>query len=147
MSSKYPQKFKNAEAKRRDIQLIHIAKQQLGLDEETYRAMLMSVGGKSSSSELDIKGRKAVLDHLKACGFKPTRAQRPGQTHRALAAEKQPIEAKIGAQLKALGAEWPYAYAIARRLYPEVTRFEFLTVEQLGKVSGALARTINSRKG
>lgn len=69
-SNKYPAKFKLEDAKRREIQFIHIAKQQLGMDDDTYRAMLLSVAGVSSSTELDIRGRKQVLDHLKTCGFK-----------------------------------------------------------------------------
>ena len=71
MSNQYPAKFKQADLKRREIQLIHIAKQQLGMDDETYRAMLWAVARVKSSTELDFAGRKKVLDHLKACGFKP----------------------------------------------------------------------------
>ena len=69
MSNQYPAKFKRADEHRKDIQLIHIAKQQLGLDDETYRAMLWAVARVKSSTELDFAGRKKVLDHLKGCGF------------------------------------------------------------------------------
>lgn len=130
---------------KKEIALIHIAQQQLGMEDDAYRAMLWSVARVKSSIELDFAGRKNVLDHLKACGFQVQRAQQPGQVHRALAADKQAIERKIGAQLKALDAGWPYAYAVAKRQFPEVARFEFLTVEQLGKVASALARTLQSR--
>ncbi|MDD2721630.1 MAG: regulatory protein GemA [Gallionella sp.] len=70
MSQSYPQKFKLADIKRREIAQIHIAKQQLCLDDETYRAMLWSIARVKSASDLDFAGRKKVLDHLKACGFK-----------------------------------------------------------------------------
>lgn len=56
--------------RRAEIAQIHIAKSQLGMDDDTYRAMLWSVGRVRSSSELDWRGRKAVLDHLKRSGFK-----------------------------------------------------------------------------
>lgn len=56
--------------RRAELAQIHIAKSQLGLDDETYRAMLWSVGRVKSSSDLDWRGRKAVLDHLKRSGFK-----------------------------------------------------------------------------
>lgn len=54
----------------REIKLIHVARRELGIDEETYRAMLQTVVGVKSSSDLDWQGRKKVLDHLKAKGFK-----------------------------------------------------------------------------
>lgn len=146
MSQKYPQKFKLADIKRREIAQIHIAKQQLGLDDETYRSILWSVARVKSSTELDFAGRKKLLDHFKACGFKVQHAQQPGQTHRPLAADKAAIERKIGAQLKVLDAGWPYAYAVAKRQFPEVARFEFLSTEQLGKVASALERTVKTRQ-
>lgn len=54
----------------REIRLIHVAKRDLQLDDETYRAMLWSLARVRSSKELDFTGRKKVLDHLKARGFK-----------------------------------------------------------------------------
>ena len=54
----------------REIQLIHVARRELGLDEETYRAMLVMVCGVKSSSDLDAAGRKKLLDHMKSKGFK-----------------------------------------------------------------------------
>ncbi|OFJ46405.1 hypothetical protein BA896_021875 [Janthinobacterium lividum] len=53
----------------RDIKLIHVARRELGLDEETYRAMLQMVAGVTSSSDLTWQGRRKVLDHFKAKGF------------------------------------------------------------------------------
>lgn len=54
----------------RDLALIHIAKKQLGMDEDTYRAMLLEIGNVTSAADLDIPGRHAVLEHLKAKGFR-----------------------------------------------------------------------------
>lgn len=85
--SQYPAKFKCADIVRREIQLIHVAKQQLGLDDETYRAMLWAVARVKSSTELDFAGRKKVLDHLKACGFKVVAKAKPQS--RALADDGQ----------------------------------------------------------
>jgi len=39
------------------------------MDDETYRAMLCSVAGVRSARDLDVTGRKKVLDHLKELGF------------------------------------------------------------------------------
>lgn len=70
--NKYPAQYAD---KRRDIKIIHIAKKQLGLDDETYRAMLWAVARVKSSLELDFAGRKKVLDHLESRGFTRTRPQ------------------------------------------------------------------------
>lgn len=73
--------------RRAEIAQIHIAKSQLGMNDDTYRAMLWSVGRVRSSSDLDWRGRKAVLDHLKRSGFK---VQAKPQTRRLdLDAESQ----------------------------------------------------------
>lgn len=58
----------------RNIQLakIHIAAQQLGLDDSTYRDMLWTIGRQRSARDLDLAGREAVLRHLVACGWKDT---------------------------------------------------------------------------
>ncbi|MGH1577727.1 gp16 family protein [Planktotalea sp.] len=50
---------------------IHIAKKELRLDDETYRAVLTRVTGKSSSKDLGGPQRKKVLAELKRLGFKP----------------------------------------------------------------------------
>lgn len=55
---------------------IHIAKKDLGLDDETYRAMLWTYARVHSSAELDHAGRAKVLDHLKSLGWKSGRKQR-----------------------------------------------------------------------
>ncbi|BBE51189.1 hypothetical protein OYT1_ch1644 [Ferriphaselus amnicola] len=143
MGRHYP---KATDLRNRELALIHLAKRDLCLSDDEYRALLWSVARVNSSADLDWRGRKLVLDHFLSCGFKVQRAQQPGQTHKSLAADKAAIERKIGAQLKALDAGWPYAYAVSKRQFPDVARFEFLTAEQLGKVASALERTIKSRQ-
>ncbi len=68
--SAYPAKFKQADLARREIQLIHVARQQLGIDDDTYRTLLNDRFGVASSKNMDWKQRKRLLDHFKACGFK-----------------------------------------------------------------------------
>ena len=128
-----------------ELAQIHIAQAQLGMDDDTYRNVLWTVARVRSSKDLDWSGRKRVLDHMKACGFK-VRPKRLPTAHKPLAMTKEAIEAKIATQLKDLGQNWPYAYGVARRIFPKVARFEFLTAEQLGDVSSALERTIRYRR-
>lgn len=54
----------------REIKLIHVARRELAMDEETYRAMLKLVAGVESAAKLDDAGRKKVIDHMKSKGFK-----------------------------------------------------------------------------
>lgn len=139
-----PPRQSAASIRERELAQIHIAKSQLAMADDAYRAVLWSVARVSSAKDLDWAGRKKVLDHLKSCGFKG----RPklAAAHAPLALSKEQIEAKIAVQLKAMGQNWPYAYGVGRRIFPGVARFEFLTAAQLGDVSSALERTARYKK-
>jgi len=51
------------------IRLIHVAKRDLALDDDTYRAMLVSVAGEASSADLTVPQLEHVLAHMKKSGF------------------------------------------------------------------------------
>lgn len=118
----------------RELAQIHVAKSQLGLDEDTYRAMLWTVARVKSAADLDWAGRKKVLDHLKAKGFvmKSKRRATPAK-------DKAGLVAKIRALLIAAGNK-PDAYAdgMARRMF-HIERFEWCDTAQLRKIIAALA--------
>src|SRR3569832_562496 len=61
-----------SETRARELGMIHVAKKQLQLDDDAYRAMLWSVARVQSAADLDAAGREAVIAHLKARGFRPT---------------------------------------------------------------------------
>lgn len=50
---------------------IHIAKQQLGMDDETYRAVLKSATGKTSSAQMGVVDLHKAVQAFKDRGFKP----------------------------------------------------------------------------
>lgn len=52
-----------------ELAKIHIAKAQLGLEDDVYRQMLWSVARVRSAKDLDGAGREAVLKHLRGCGW------------------------------------------------------------------------------
>lgn len=54
-----------------ELAQIHIARAQLGIDEDTYRAILWTVARVKSAKDLDWTGRKTLLEHFKAKGWKP----------------------------------------------------------------------------
>jgi phage gp16-like protein len=110
----------DASAKRRrlrDLALIHLAKQQLGLDDDTYRALLENVAGVRSARELDGAGRAAVLARLRVHGFRPYAgsAARRGTPQaryirflwaRLVNAGRLPRDAQIGVWLKVHTRRW-----------------------------------------
>lgn len=51
------------------IQLIHVGKKQLGLDDDLYREVLKSTTGKNSSKLLTVQQLEVVLDRMKQLGF------------------------------------------------------------------------------
>ena len=52
------------------LQIVHVAKRQLGLDESTYRALLQRVTGKSSAKDLNATQLQAVIAEFKRHGFR-----------------------------------------------------------------------------
>lgn len=56
------------------IGIIHVAKSQLGMDDDTYRALLLDLTGKDSCSKLTRAEQWQVIEELKRKGFqkKPT---------------------------------------------------------------------------
>lgn len=124
-----------------DLAKIHIAKKQLGMDDETYRVMLRLHGSVDSSKDLDPAGAAKVLAHLNRCGFKVTAKQ-----------GKRPVAApgcgelmsKIEAQLADAGRPWSYVDSMSKRMFA-VDKVSWLNSEQLMKIVAALAYDANRR--
>ncbi len=76
---------------RKQISLIHVAKNKLCLSEDYYRAILWGYGGVESSKELDRYGFEAVMGFLGKLGFDSDWKQRTFG-HRAGMATPQQIE-------------------------------------------------------
>lgn len=51
------------------LAMLHVAKAQLGLDDDTYRDVLKARGGVQSARDLDEAGFERTLAHFVACGF------------------------------------------------------------------------------
>lgn len=54
---------------RKKLAVLHIAKKQLGLDDETYRDILEACAGVRSAADLDSAGFSEVVRHFESCGF------------------------------------------------------------------------------
>lgn len=117
---------------------IHIAKAQLGLDDDTYRAMLWAQARVKSARDLDHAGRAKVLAHLAACGAKLGRElpAYPGKPRRTPADRAAQIN-KIEALLTDAGRPWAYVQAMCKRMC-QLDAIEFATPEHLQKLIAAL---------
>jgi len=70
--SKTPDDYRRAE-----LGKIHIAKKDLGLDDDTYQDVLWTICRVRSAADLDSQGRFKLIAHFKHLGWKPARAKRP----------------------------------------------------------------------
>lgn len=118
---------------------IHIAKKQLGLDDDTYRAMLWGVARVRSAADLDHAGRAKVLAHLKACGFKskPPTKPTPGRPRNMDHPTRGPMLGKVEALLLDAGRSWAYAHGMAKQMF-KVDALDFCHEGQLHALVAAL---------
>lgn len=128
-------------ARGRELGMIHVAKKQLRLDDDAYRAMLWSVARVNSAADLDAAGRERVIEHLKARGFKVTRG---GKRRPKPPADRADLVAKIRAQLIEAGRPDTYADGMARRMFG-VEQFQWCEPDQLRRIVAALVYDANRR--
>lgn len=65
--------------KHKYIRLIHIAKSQLNIDDDTYRHLLQTLTPKKSTKDMTIWELEKVLDNLKSKGFKVKSSKKAGR--------------------------------------------------------------------
>lgn len=134
--------------RRRELAQIHIAKKDLGIDEDTYRLMLRTIARVDSAADLNAEGRRQVIAHLKARGFKPrasaSTSRRSASTQRSdwdwvnnAAPDRQATLRKIAVMLKDAEREKVYADGIARNMFG-IERVEFCAPDQLRRIVAAL---------
>ena len=133
--------FKDSRA--RELALIHIAKKELGLDDDTYRDCLEAQGGVRSAADLTALGRAKVLRHFERCGWHPPRPRKARPVWQKCPKPSQgrgPMITKIDALLYEAGRDRTYAMGMIKQMFgpgaPD--RLEWATPEQLHKVVAAL---------
>ncbi|WP_293266764.1 regulatory protein GemA [Neptunomonas sp.] len=116
---------------------IHIAKKELGLGDETYRAMLRQVTKKSSCADMHISDLYRVMEHLKALGYKPAVrkfGKRPNPPK-----DKVALMGKVEALLADRKLHWNYAHAMAQRMF-KVEKVDWLDRDQLWRLVASLQK-------
>lgn len=127
------------------ITKLHIAKQQIGMADDDYRALLRrhgATGETPSSRDMVIDQLSAALEEMIVKGWTPAAPKKAGRNPRPARSREAQI-GKIRALLTDKGVRqgspvpWSYADAIAQRVC-KVARVEWCTVPQLGKIIAAL---------
>jgi phage gp16-like protein len=137
----------SSSARRAMLAKIHIAKKDLAMPDEDYRAMLENLYGVASSAKLTAKQLDDLLGHLTNRGFtgrkKRDASAAPGDADLI----RKPLLAKIGALLTTLGqlegrhVPWSYAAGVLKR-QSGVMRLEWAQGEQLRGVVAALDKRV-----
>lgn len=86
--------------RKKELAKIHVAKKALGLDDDTYRTVLIRVTGRESAGDLNQFQRTKLLEEMKALGFKDEK--RPPRRAGTRPADASPEAAKIRALWLAL---------------------------------------------
>lgn len=138
---------KHAQRRNAAIGKIHIGKQKLGLDDETYRAMLLTIGGVKSSKDLTPEGIDKVVRHMEKCGAVFSTPKRAGRKPRNLgsASSRSAQLGKIEALLTEARLPWEYAQAMAKRMYKKQA-LEFCDYDELRGIIAALVTNAKRKK-
>lgn len=100
---------------RSQITILHVAKSQLALDDETYRDALEAHGNARSARDLTYDGFRAVMTHFERCGFKRLGGRKAGrlgsqEARKPEASGQQPATRRPGMaterQIKKIYALW-----------------------------------------
>lgn len=86
--------------KEKAIQLIYIAKQQLRMDELSYRMLLNELTGKNSTKQMTIMQLIKVLEAMENKGFKKTTKR-----HHSPTTEKAKVNSNIAHKIRAIWIE------------------------------------------
>lgn len=124
--------------RRSQLAQIHIAKKDLGLDDDTYRALMIDVAGVDSAADLTAKQRRAVLERFEEKGWK--KAKRPRGNPVNVAPEKEPLMNKIGALLADMKLPWSYAVGIMKQQGIKAQRIEWCTNKELHSIAVSLIK-------
>ena len=115
---------------------IHIAKAQLGMDDDAYRALLGRVAGVRSAKDLEPRQVTQVLAEFERLGWKPESKQQ-GRATPKVPQNRKVVLKKVEALLASASRPWSYADAMAKRMFQR-ERVEWLDDDQLYRLMQAL---------
>jgi len=137
-------------ASRANLAKIHIAKKDLGLDDDVYRDILYVQFKKRSSRDLSDLQCTRLLQHFESLGWKQSSppSSKEGRKNGTYGRKphnmgKSAYLSKIEALLAEVGRSWAYADGMAKHMY-KVDSIQFCQAEQLRGIVAALV--INAKK-
>lgn len=126
------------EQRRRDLAMIHLAKKDLGLDDDMYRDILQQCCQAESAAELDAPNRRKLLAFFRGRGW-----GRRDHTQKRPKNMNLPDRSRLLKKIEALLAEacrpWSYADTLAKRMY-KVDSLTFCKPEHLNGIITALVK-------
>ena len=123
------------------IAKVHIAKAELGMADDAYRALLVRVGGADSCAKLDDSALDKVLAEMRGKGFAAKSAgNRPPRR-----ASADAMVRKIEALILDNGWSWNYAHGTAKRMFG-IDRVQWLSDQNMHKLVSALQIAANRKK-
>lgn len=124
--------------RRRDLAMIHLAKKDLGLDDDMYRDILQQCCQAESAAELDAPNRRKLLAFFRGRGW-----GRRDHTQKRPKNMNLPDRSRMLKKIEALLAEaqrpWSYADTLAKRMC-KVDSLTFCKPEHLSKIIAALVK-------
>ena len=137
-------KHKTAEQYRRsELAKIHMAKKDLGLDDDAYRDVLKNICGVDSAKHLDSQGRFKLLKHFANLGWGKTRPKYGRKP--SVNSDKTALMGKLEALLADGRLPWSYADSMAKRIF-KVDKVGWLQAAQLHKLVAAMQISANRNK-
>lgn len=126
-------------ASRANLAKIHIAKKELGLDDDTYRDILHTQFKKVSSRDLTDRQCARLLGHFESLGWKPAAGKKKKYGKKPHHMDKSAYLAKIEALLSEAARSWAYADGMARHMY-RVATVQWCSDDQLRGIVAALVK-------
>lgn len=128
----------------RKIALLHVAKRQLSLTDDDYRAILLNHGGANSAALLNPIGFERVIAHLTTLGFRSTWTKRTFGHRRGMASAAQvDLIRKLSAEY--FGADYERALGAWLSHYHGVAALRFVDSETAARIIPGL-KAMASRK-
>lgn len=128
------------------IAVLHVAKKQLGLDDDNYRDILRRYGGVESATDLDEIGFSYVMRYMTALGFRSTWTKRTFGNRPGMASPAQ-IELMRKLWLSYHGADdGETALNAWLSKYHKISTLRFVSAEKAAKIVAALKAMVVRQK-
>lgn len=136
-----PARFDGDPRRRAMLAKVHIAPKQLGMDDESYRALLRRVTGQITARDCDNRQLEALIAEFTRLGFRavasPRRAGRPKPADHPVARKARAMWISLGLLCAVRHPEEPALEAFARRQLG-CERFQWANQSQADRIIEAL---------